>query len=369
MRLFAFGRHPVDESDLSAYLDGALPESKRPRVEAHLRSCAGCAQRLDELRQLVATLNALPEAKAPRSFALSPELLGEARRRRESEVARQAKAAKWAYLGLSGATVVAALVLVVALGADLVVSGGGGQGGGPASVPAASSQKSMAAAPKEGPLEENGSLQAEGTPQYEPKAVPGVAGVVPPVTPLATQADNLGETAVPPATPGTATSPGAESSGLLPPPVVTSEPPGTPSGLLPPGGTPAMPLIEGTPPAAGTPFAPPPPVGEPGMPPAEGTPPEVGTPALPLGAAAAGTPSEGMPTPAQEAFAGNGPASSSGGGSAGVPPTTAGTQLTNEGSSHLWLWLLEGIGGGLFVGLGISAFWMRRCWIRTNRHS
>jgi hypothetical protein len=39
----------------------------------------------------------------------------------------------------------------------------------------------------------------------------------------------------------------------------------------------------------------------------------------------------------------------------------------NEGSSHLWLWLLEGISGALIIVFGVSAFWMRCRWNRLNR--
>lgn len=42
--------HPVDL--LSAYLDGELPAGERSQVEAHLRGCAVCATRLEDMRTI-----------------------------------------------------------------------------------------------------------------------------------------------------------------------------------------------------------------------------------------------------------------------------------------------------------------------------
>lgn len=44
---------------LSEYLDGALPETDRRQLEAHLAGCAGCRQVLAELEQVVAWARAL----------------------------------------------------------------------------------------------------------------------------------------------------------------------------------------------------------------------------------------------------------------------------------------------------------------------
>jgi hypothetical protein len=127
----AFRRHPVRPSDLSAYLDGRLSERQETRVETHLESCAGCRRTLEEMRQLVAELRSLPAAKAPRSFALSPELAAVTRRATAAAVEKERTAARRAYLGFSGATVAAALLLVALFGADLLAVSG--RGGGPAS--------------------------------------------------------------------------------------------------------------------------------------------------------------------------------------------------------------------------------------------
>ncbi|MEO8293980.1 MAG: zf-HC2 domain-containing protein [Gemmatimonadota bacterium] len=46
--------HERFNEQLSAYLDGELPEADRASLEGHLLSCAGCSQALAELRRVVA---------------------------------------------------------------------------------------------------------------------------------------------------------------------------------------------------------------------------------------------------------------------------------------------------------------------------
>jgi anti-sigma factor RsiW len=74
--LSIFKRHPRD--DLSAYLDGALTPLRVQRVEAHLQSCAACRDSLEALGQARATLRALSQDEAPRSFGLTPEMARQA---------------------------------------------------------------------------------------------------------------------------------------------------------------------------------------------------------------------------------------------------------------------------------------------------
>lgn len=49
---------------LSAYLDGELNEAGRRQVRAHLHSCDACAEEERNLRQILKTLDILPEADA-----------------------------------------------------------------------------------------------------------------------------------------------------------------------------------------------------------------------------------------------------------------------------------------------------------------
>jgi hypothetical protein len=107
-----WNRHPVAESDLSAYADGELDESARARVDAHLEACAACREALTELRALRGALQALPRASAPRSFAL-----------REAEVWRPAPAARPSAFGpampaLGGLAMVAFLGFWALVGLD-----------------------------------------------------------------------------------------------------------------------------------------------------------------------------------------------------------------------------------------------------------
>jgi anti-sigma factor RsiW len=47
------------------YLEGALPAAQRRRVEAHLASCPGCTQYVEQMRTLAASLGELREEAIP----------------------------------------------------------------------------------------------------------------------------------------------------------------------------------------------------------------------------------------------------------------------------------------------------------------
>jgi hypothetical protein len=136
------GGHP-DDVVLAGYVDAPddLPISERQELEAHLVGCARCQQTLTELRAVVRALAALPEIQPARSFALTPEMVGDVEHYRtptlpvstpepgarqpvvlqESSVwyARQMKAVRWA-------TAVAALLFVLVLTADFSMNRLGG---------------------------------------------------------------------------------------------------------------------------------------------------------------------------------------------------------------------------------------------------
>ncbi len=173
MRLLGFRRHPVSEEDLSAYVDGRLPARARARVDSHLQSCDGCARKLEEMRLLLAELRRLPEAKAPHSFALTPEMAAEARPRPEHT--RQRVAARRAYLGLSGATAVAALLLIGIVAGSSLVSSNKGTSSSPVAAArqtASSNEKSApAVAPNPATLGSNQGGSG-GTPGLETTAIP-----------------------------------------------------------------------------------------------------------------------------------------------------------------------------------------------------
>jgi anti-sigma factor RsiW len=43
------------------YLEGALPEHERARMDAHLAECHGCTGYLEDMRRLVGTLHSIPQ--------------------------------------------------------------------------------------------------------------------------------------------------------------------------------------------------------------------------------------------------------------------------------------------------------------------
>ncbi len=70
---------------LSALLDKHLSAQEEAQSEAHLRDCQQCQGILNDLRQTVALLRALPQPPLPRSFALSPDMLRSAEPSQEQE--------------------------------------------------------------------------------------------------------------------------------------------------------------------------------------------------------------------------------------------------------------------------------------------
>jgi len=109
--MFWFDRHRRLRDQLSAYIDGALDPPAAGRLEAHLGECEGCRTELEQLRSTVAALRELPEAQAPRSFALSPE-----RAAVRGSAVPAAPLAFGARIAAAGVAVALAAVLVVDLG-------------------------------------------------------------------------------------------------------------------------------------------------------------------------------------------------------------------------------------------------------------
>lgn len=92
---------------LSSYLDGRLNEGETRKLEEHLKGCPGCAQEVDEGRNAVRLIQAMPQVSPPRSFALVPAVL--------QPVGRPAPLRR--YLTLATAT--SALLLMLAFTGDL----------------------------------------------------------------------------------------------------------------------------------------------------------------------------------------------------------------------------------------------------------
>ena len=248
MRLLRFHRHHVSDVELSTYLDSRLPARAQARVDAHLQACVDCISKLEEMRLLVTEMRRLPQATAPRSFAISPELAAVTRREAERSRQEEKTAARRVYLGFSGATAVAAILLVAVVGADLLASRGGE--GSPTGRVASSREAEPAGAAKT-------DQAAEGIAGGDEDLTPGVAPSVPSAVPDSNKS---------------------------------------------------------------------------------------------LSKDAASTPD----------YAGASPT--------GEGTTTAqGARPSSEENSHVWLWAVEGAAAGLIIGFGVSAFWMRRRWVRIDR--
>ena len=69
-------REHVPDTDLSAYIDGALPSRRVERVHRHIEVCAACREALDGLRAAKAVLADLPRERPSLSFVLSATAAG-----------------------------------------------------------------------------------------------------------------------------------------------------------------------------------------------------------------------------------------------------------------------------------------------------
>src|SRR5512138_196575 len=72
-----------DYEQLSAYIDGQLAQSERRRLEERIHNQPELQNALDELTQTRALIRQAPRRHAPRSFTLTPEMIGEANLRRK----------------------------------------------------------------------------------------------------------------------------------------------------------------------------------------------------------------------------------------------------------------------------------------------
>jgi anti-sigma factor RsiW len=56
----------IDEVELiTDYLEGALPDAERRRLEEHLAFCPGCTEYLEQMRAVAGSLGGLREASIP----------------------------------------------------------------------------------------------------------------------------------------------------------------------------------------------------------------------------------------------------------------------------------------------------------------
>ena len=105
--------HRYVSDRLSAYVDGELAVAERGRVETHLAGCEDCRADLRALRWTKRLLQQVPQVKIPRSFVI-----------READVtARRPARRRMSLLVTQWATAAVALLLIVAVGGDLLSRG------------------------------------------------------------------------------------------------------------------------------------------------------------------------------------------------------------------------------------------------------
>ena len=131
-------KHARFRNRLSPYVDGALSSSEIATLEAHLGTCEACRAELDELRATVAATRELPQVDAPRSFALTPQML-EGR-----GPAAAGTSAPPLALGMRLASAGVAVFLAVAVIGDLSGVGGGSDGSREAADQSTAESRSMA---------------------------------------------------------------------------------------------------------------------------------------------------------------------------------------------------------------------------------
>lgn len=105
-----------DLERLSAYLDGALSEKEASRLEARLREEPTLQQAFRELKATTQMIASLSEAPLPRSFTLTPEMVGIREQSRFFPVMRLATAlATFAFFAVVGVDAITSFALSGAL--------------------------------------------------------------------------------------------------------------------------------------------------------------------------------------------------------------------------------------------------------------
>jgi len=122
--------HAWAEERLSAYLDEQLAPLERAQLERHLRECAACRASLASLKWTVALVKQAPAPALPRTFVLPVPA-------KPCSERRSAPAFGFNFATMRLATVVATLLLIVVVGADLISQFGGATAPAMAPVPAA----------------------------------------------------------------------------------------------------------------------------------------------------------------------------------------------------------------------------------------
>lgn len=104
-----------DYEKISAYLDGQLSARERQRFESVLQTRPDLKNEVDDLRRMKASFGSLPKKKAPRSFMLTPAMVGQTGSNRSGQ-----SLSSRLFPGFSLASALAAVVLLVTFIIELV---------------------------------------------------------------------------------------------------------------------------------------------------------------------------------------------------------------------------------------------------------
>ena len=138
---------------LSAYVDGECSKRQTERIESRLHAEPAFRRAFEELRATAGLFRSLPEVQPPRSFALTPEMIGSRR--------------KQPYPILQLATALASFVFVVLVGLDALTAGLVPVLGSTAPGVTAVEQPAMAPEMALAPAEDVGESNAEVEPEIE----------------------------------------------------------------------------------------------------------------------------------------------------------------------------------------------------------
>jgi hypothetical protein len=68
-----FAEQHMTDDELNLFIDGEMPAAERARAEGHLAICATCRESMVLFSAIAQALAAIPDARVPRSFQLSPK--------------------------------------------------------------------------------------------------------------------------------------------------------------------------------------------------------------------------------------------------------------------------------------------------------
>jgi hypothetical protein len=127
-----------DWEALSAYLDGQLTQKDRLRLEQKLRASSDLRLALEELSRTRTILRSQPSLRAPRSFTLTPEMVG---------IRRERRPAARLYPAFSFVSALASLLFVVVLLGSFLTRGSNQASPAPAAESAQSAPAFLATEP------------------------------------------------------------------------------------------------------------------------------------------------------------------------------------------------------------------------------